>query len=374
LILIEGCPKLGKTMISDKRSRWSRREFLAAATLSAAAAALSRTGSSLAAETSASNQRPIAVGFLGSVHSHALEKLKIVHGSKDYELIGVDEESQSAKENCEKMGVKIVSRQTVLERAELVVVESAVRDHARDALQALRAGKHVHVEKPPAATLREVQEMVALAREKRRVLQTGYMWRCHPGFAAIFEAARQGWLGEIFQVQGTINNHLAPARRSEWGEFKGGSMFELGSHLIDVTVRLLGKPKSVTPFLRRHGNDTDSLKDNNLAVLEYEKATAVITNSALQPTGIPERSFEALGSKGSAILRPIEPPGLQMEFVTAAGPYKKGIQTISLPGYKRFETDFVELAAAVRGERPLPVTFEQEVEVQETLLRASGML
>src|SRR5882724_1297495 len=283
-------------MISDKRSRWSRREFLAAATLSAAAAALSRTGSSLAAETSASNQRPIAVGFLGSVHSHALEKLKIVHGSKDYELIGVDEESQSAKENCEKMGVKIVSRQTVLERAELVVVESAVRDHARDALQALRAGKHVHVEKPPAATLREVQEMVALAREKRRVLQTGYMWRCHPGFAAIFEAARQGWLGEIFQVQGTINNHLAPARRSEWGEFKGGSMFELGSHLIDVTVRLLGKPKSVTPFLRRHGNDTDSLKDNNLAVLEYEKATAVITNSALQPTGIPERSFEALGS------------------------------------------------------------------------------
>src|SRR5260221_282322 len=107
-------------MISDKRSRWSRREFLAAATISAAAA-LSRTGSSLAGESSPANQRPIAVGFLGAVNSNALEKLKIVHGSKDYELMGVDEESQSAKENCEKLGVKIVSRQTVLERAELVV-------------------------------------------------------------------------------------------------------------------------------------------------------------------------------------------------------------------------------------------------------------
>jgi predicted dehydrogenase len=118
---------------------------------------------------------------------------------------------------------------------------------------ALKAGKHVHVEKPPAATLAEVQEMVALAREKRLLLQTGYMWRYNPGFTKIFEAERKGWLGEVFMVRAAMSNNLAPARRAEWGEFKGGALFELGSHLIDAIVRLLGRPKSVTPFLRRHG-------------------------------------------------------------------------------------------------------------------------
>ena len=63
-----------------------------------------------------------------------------------------------------------------------------------------------------------------------------------------------------------------------------------------------------------------------------------------------------------------------MDFVTAVGPYAKGAQTISLPGYKRFEADFVELAAAVRGERPLSVTAEHELAVQETLLKACAML
>src|ERR1051326_4971669 len=48
-------------------------------------------------------------------------------------------------------------------------------------------------------------------------------------------------------------------RRAEWAEFKGGSLFELGSHFIDATVRLLGKPKAVTPILRKHGRGADDL-------------------------------------------------------------------------------------------------------------------
>ena len=70
----------------------------------------------------------------------------------------------------------------------------------------------------------------------------------------------------------------------------------------------------------------------------------------------------------------IEPPALQIDLVEPAGPYRKGVQTVSLPSYKRFEVDFAELAAAVRGERKLNVTLDEEVAVQETLLKACGML
>jgi predicted dehydrogenase len=241
-------------------------------------------------------------------------------------------------------------------------------------LLALQAGKHVHVEKPPASTLREVQEMVSLAQARHLVLQVGYMWRYHPGFLAVFEAAQKGWLGEIFLVRGAISNFLAPARRPQWGEFKGGSMFDLGSHLIDAAARLLGKPQKVTAFLHRHGQATDQLNDNNVAVLEYDKAQAVITNTALQRTETPQRSFEVLGSNGSALLSPIEPPELQFEFVKAAGPYHKGTQTIRLPEYRRHAADFAALAAAVRGQSALSVTPEEELAVQETLLKACGMM
>ena len=96
-----------------------------------------------------------------------------------------------------------------------VAVESEIRDHAAHALLALRAGKHVHLEKPCAATLADARAVIALAREKKLLVQGGFMWRYHPGFRAIFEAVRQGWLGDVYLVRGFISNSLPAARRAE---------------------------------------------------------------------------------------------------------------------------------------------------------------
>lgn len=355
----------------------NRREFLAAAGASTAMLGLAAGAAELGGTNSTSPsgaKRRIRLGFLGATHAHADGKLEVVRASPDYTLVGVCEESAEERQRLEKQDVRLLSPAALFEQCEVIAVESAVRDHARHALLALRAGKHVHLEKPPATTLSELQEMVALARENKLLLQAGYMWRYHPGFRAIFEAVRQGWLGGIYLVRGSIHNHLAPARRPEWAEFKGGAFFELGSHLLDAIVRLLGRPENVTPFLRRHGRATDALKDNNLVVLEYDRALAVITNTALQPTTLPQRSLEVLGANGTAVLRPLEPPALEIELATAAGPYRKGTQTVTLPPYHRYEADFAELAAAVRGEGHLTVALEDELLVQETLLKASGML
>jgi len=316
----------------------------------------------------------IPIGFLGSTYSHGPDKIKLAMKSPDWEFVGVCETSAAGRQTCEKLGAKLVSQDELFERARVVAVESDIRDHAAQALLALKAGKHVHLEKPPAAKLADMQAVVALAREKKLLLQTGFMWRYNPGFTAIFEAVRQGWLGDVFMVRGFISNNLAPARRKEWGEFPGGSMFDLGSHLIDAVVRLLGKPKTVTPFIRHHGKFDDALNDNNVAVLEFDRATATIFNTALQAGSAPPRSFEVLGTKGSAILQPIEPPTLSMELSQAAGPYQKGAQSVPLPAYRRYEGDFAELAAAVRGEKSLSATLDEELVVAETLLRASGML
>jgi predicted dehydrogenase len=95
----------------------------------------------------------------------------------------------------------------MLRRPDVDAVVFATIAAARDKLviAALQAGKHVHLEKPPAARLADIQAVVALAREKKLLLQTGFMWRYNPGFLAIFEAARKGWLGDVFLVRGFIS-------------------------------------------------------------------------------------------------------------------------------------------------------------------------
>ena len=56
-------------------------------------------------------------------------------------------------------------------------------------------------------------------------------------------------------------------------------MFELGGHVIDRVVELLGRPTKVQSFLRHDTSMPDKLADNNLAVLEFPKALAVIAQS-----------------------------------------------------------------------------------------------
>ena len=91
-------------------------------------------------------------------------------------------------------------------------------------------------------------------------------------------------------IRAQISNQLAPARRAEWGEFAGGVMYELGGHLIDPIVRLMGRPRKVTPFLRTDGGN-DRLRDNTAAVIEWDQAVATIHATTLQPDSSRHRSL-----------------------------------------------------------------------------------
>ena len=150
-------------------------------------------------------------------------------------------------------------------------------------------------------------------------------------------------------------------------------MFELGCHLIDPIVRLLGRPKGMVPLLKKHGDFPDNLADNNVVAFEFKKALAIVTSATLQPNAGTHRLFEILGTNGTATLKPIEPPTFQIDLAKAAGPYTSGKQTVPMPDYRRYVGDFAELAAAVRGQRPLSVSLDEELLVQETVVRACEM-
>ncbi len=343
----------------------NRRDFL----LTGSAALASLATGLPAAEP----QRKLRIGFLGVSHSHAAQKVKLVRESADWTFVGICEESPRLREVYGKQGLRLLSEEELLRECEVIAVESAVRDHVRHTKLALQGGAHVHVEKPPAHTLADFVDLQRIAKEKQRLLQVGYMWRFNPGINAVLEAARQGWLGDVHLVRATMNTSHSPGARKEVGEFKGGTMFELGCHVLDPIVRLLGRPAEVISSLKTHGSTEDTVADNTTAILEYPRATAIITSLSLQPNAGAHRSFEIIGTNGVALVKPIEQPSLVFNLVKAAGPYQAGTQTISLPKYERYADEFVALAAAVRNNQPLAVTPEEELTVHETLLKACGM-
>ncbi|MBZ2176168.1 MAG: Gfo/Idh/MocA family protein [Acidobacteriota bacterium] len=336
-----------------------RRTFLAAA----------------AAARSAHGAAKIPIAFAGGSHSHAFAKARLCQDSAEFELLGVWEEDPALRQKYAAAGIRLLAADEALGgSARVVAVEGAVKDHFRLALRALENGKHVHVEKPPADTLGGMKQLVDAARKRNLLLQSGYMWRYHPGFDKVIAAVRAGYLGEVYMVRGQINTLIDASRRPEWGMFRGGLMFELGAHLIDALVRLLGVPSKVTPFLRKDSDHRDELRDNTAAVFEYPRAMAIIQSATLQPSSGAYRCFEVLGTNGTAVIRPLEAPVLTIDLAKAAGPYQKGLQTVPLPPYTRYAADFMDLAAAVRGERKLVVSLEQELEIQQTLLTACEML
>ncbi len=115
-----------------------------------------------------------------------------------------------------------------------VVIATPVPTHAPLARQALRAGKHVFVEKPIALSAREAEEVVALAEELELVLMPGHLLLYHPGVCKLREIVDSGDLGRLLVIYGNRQN-LGRIRRDE------NVLWSLGAHDLSVILDLVGE-------------------------------------------------------------------------------------------------------------------------------------
>jgi predicted dehydrogenase len=120
---------------------------------------------------------------------------------------------------------------------EAVVVATPVLTHFELAKRALEAGKHVFVEKPPALTAAEAEELVSAAEEAGRVLMPGHLLLYHPGVARLKELIDSGELGEVLYVYGNRQN-LGQIRKDE------NALWSLGVHDLSVILHLLEEEPS----------------------------------------------------------------------------------------------------------------------------------
>jgi predicted dehydrogenase len=183
----------------------------------------------------------------------------------------------------------------------------------------------------------------------------------------------RGWLGEVFEVHGVMSKVVEPNDRNRLASFSGGMMFELGCHLIDLIVAMLGRPEEVTPFLQHASKLDDRLTDNTLAVLRYPKALASVKSSALEVDGFARRHMVVCGTEGTFHIQPLDSPKAIVSLAKPRGPITTNQQVISFPPYRRYIDDAIDFARMIRGEKPADFSPRQDRDVQETVLRASGM-
>ncbi len=111
---------------------------------------------------------------------------------------------------------------------------------------ALEAGKHIYIEKPLALTLAQAQDMAQRARDYKKVIQIAFNYRFVPAVMKARKLIEEGFLGEIvnFRAQYFHTGYLDPERPMSWRLSKdksgGGALVDLGSHVIDLMLYLVG--------------------------------------------------------------------------------------------------------------------------------------
>lgn len=324
--------------------------------------------------------RAVRAALLGTGHGHANSKARVLREMDSIHFVGVCRpDARDPIRGDEFQRVTWLSLPQILDdpTVELVAVVGADAHWNLDyAQRCVQAGKHVHLDKPPGASLSGLRDLLAEAKRRGVLVQMGYQWRYHPGMEALQQAVREGWLGDVYRFRASIDKPILPPERKELAHYRGGMMFSEGCHLVDQATAALGEPERVKGFLQQRSGLRDGLVDNALVVLEYPTALAEISMAGYDPYGGEHRYVEVLGTNGLARVTPFAPLRLQVKLREAAGPYRQGDQTLEPEnprGYP-YRPDFQEMVDCIRQGGKPRFTMEHDLMTHRVLLEACGML
>jgi predicted dehydrogenase len=268
----------------------------------------------------------------------------------------------------------------------LVVIASPNETHAPLAEAALRAGKHVVVDKPFTLTLAEARALTALASDRQRVLSVFHNRRRDSDFLALQALLADGRLGEIAHVESRFDRYR-PEVRARWREQDvpgGGLWYDLGPHLVDQALQLFGLPARIGAVFATQ-RDGAVTPDWAQVQLDYGRLQVTLQASMLVGGGMPR--FAVHGRGGSWVKYGLDVQESQLLAGIRPGAPEWGIDpqpAMLYPGDGSSRPDpmpagdyagyYRDVADAIRGRGPNPVTPVEAVAVMavvETAIAAA---
>jgi len=252
------------------------------------------------------------VGIVGVWHVHVVDYVDEILKRSDAKIVGVwDEDGEAASRFAVSRGLPTVSKLDDLlldDRIDVVIVNTATRDHVEVISRALKAGKHVFTEKVLATTTEDAVQLELLAEECNRVLLVSFQRLSEawvPTLEAIINSGRLGTVTSSrlrYQHAGAVEGWL-PTGFFSLEEAGGGAVIDLGVHGIYLSQLLHGSyPKTVT--CRTSDISSVGVEDNAVVILEYEGGATSVLETSLSSSPNDGRWIEVHGTRGTAMVDP----------------------------------------------------------------------
>jgi predicted dehydrogenase len=232
--------------------------------------------------------------------------------------------------------------------AQAVYIASPVGSHVPLARAALRAGKHVLIEKPLGLHASECIPLLQEAEERKLLAGCAYYRRCSARYAHLCQAVASGILGSLICVRMQYASWYCPEGLAPWRTqtacAAGGPLGDMGSHMFDVILGALGKPRILSARMYHHVQSY-AAEDGAAVLGELPGNVPVLANFHWSSrTWLHE--LEITGSDASLIWAPFD----SGPVTVAAG---RDRQTLDLPPAHNVHLPLIEdFVHAVRDGRP----------------------
>jgi len=193
--------------------------------------------------------------------------------------------------------------------------------HAPVTLEALKAGRHVLVEKPMAMSSAEAEAMIAAAKEQGRTLAVAmnYRWAFNPDTFYLKQLITQGKLGDIYYIRSvSLRRRTFLRGQKSWFSDKarsgGAAVMDMGPHMVDLAMWFASDyaPVQVSGVTRTAIMVDTDVDDFASALIRLKGGATVALESTWESFTRPGLSITVLGARGGAILNLGAPQGQRL--------------------------------------------------------------
>lgn len=210
---------------------------------------------------------------------------------------------------------------------DVIVITTIPEVHFDMCKAALEAGKNVVVEKPFVPTRREADELVKITEKTGKKLAVYQNRRWDSDFTTLKDVLSQNILGDLAEFETHFDRHRPEPPAQNWKAVDApghGSIYDLGTHLIDQVYSLFGLPKRVTAFI---GNQRRSVSggaaDSHTVLLHYDHLLVTVKAGVVSPERNQLR-YWVRGTKGSFKKFHLDPQEDQLKVIPAGAELPRG--------------------------------------------------
>lgn len=242
----------------------------------------------------------VGAGAIGALRAEALRR------SGSTSLVAVSDLDESRARAAAPGARYHASAEALVadDEIEAVVISTPPQFHEPLAVEAVRRGKHVLVEKPMAATVDACRRMVDAAADAQRLLTVGFNHRYFPALKVVRDAVRSGELGQLKQVRAYAGHMGLQEFKAPWmydaGVMGGGALMDNGIHILDLCRYVMGDFREVFGFTLNNTWNLGGAEDNAMALFRSDAGVACTLHASWTEWKGYRFHVEAYGDKGMA--------------------------------------------------------------------------